>query len=119
MCKFGKDILVHRAKGDNQDKSGNFVRDSLKLKYETCAAHASPIMEKNRHNMKQLKAHPVHGTVQDLWTTCHKFVKRVMLANIEPQAEFLQQKVVMWLHEKKQTTAALWFEKYWTGRRGQ
>ena len=25
----------------------------------------------------------------------------------------------MWLHEKKQPTAALWFEKYWTGRRGR
>ena len=119
MCRLGKDILVHRAKGDNQDRSGNFVRHSLKLEYETCAAHAGPIMEKNRSNMKQFKAHAIHGTVQELWTKFHKFVKRVMLANSVEQAEFLQKKLVMWLHEKKQPTAAMWFETYWTGRRGR
>ena len=44
--KVGKEIIVHRAKGDNHNKSGNFVRDTLKLNYETCAAHAGPIMQK-------------------------------------------------------------------------
>ena len=69
--------------------------------------------------MKQFKAHPVHGTVEELWTAFHKNVKRIMLANTERQGEFLQEKLVQWLHEKQQPTAALWFEKFWTGRRGR
>ena len=123
MCKVGKaraeEIIVHRAKGDIQDKSGNFVRDTLRLKEETRAAHASPIMKKNRNNMKQFRAHPVHGTVEELWTAFHKYVKRILLANTERQGEFLPEKMVQWLHEKQQPTAALWFEKYWTGKRGR
>ena len=69
--------------------------------------------------MKQFKAHALHGTVQELWTQFHKYVRRIMLANTEPQAEFLQKKMVMWLHEMKQPHAANWFETYWTGRRGR
>ena len=44
---------------------------------------------------------------------------RIMPANTERQAEFLQEKLVQWLHEKQQPTAALWFEKFWTGWRGR
>ena len=83
MCKLNSEIVVHRAQGDNQDKSGNFVRNTLKLAYETCAAHEGPIMEKKRHNMSKFRVHPVHGTVEDMWKKLHKFVKRVMDANTE------------------------------------
>ena len=38
---------MNKAQGNNQDKSGNFVENTLKLSYKVCAAHAGPIMEKN------------------------------------------------------------------------
>ena len=53
-------------------------------------------MEKNKHNMSKFVAHPVHGTVEESWKKFHKYVKRVMDANIVPQAEFLQAELVMW-----------------------
>ena len=49
----------------------------------------------------------------------HKFVKRIMDANTERQGEFLQKKLVQLLRKKQQSTAAIWFQEYWTGRRGR
>ena len=67
--------------------------------------------------MKKFKEHPVHGTVEELWTRFHKYVKRIVDANTERQGEILQEKLVQWLHEKQQKTAALWFEEFWIGSR--
>ena len=91
LCKIERRLIVNHASGDNQDKSGQFVRDELKLPYDTCGAHAGPIMEKNGHNKKHFRAHPVHGTVDELWKKFHKFVKRIMDANTPEQGDFLQQ----------------------------
>ena len=44
LCKVERRIIVHWAQGDNQDRSGTFVRNVLKLPYDTCGAHAGPIM---------------------------------------------------------------------------
>ena len=85
--------IVHRAQGDNQDRSGNFVKNTLKLPYDTCGAYASPIMEKNKHNMCKFKAHPVHGTAEELWKKFHKFVEHIMDANTPEQGDFLQNKL--------------------------
>ena len=57
--------------------------------------------------MEKFKAHPENGTVEELWTRFHKYVKRIMDVNTERQGEFLQEKLVQWLHEKQQKTAAL------------
>ena len=66
LCKIERRIIVNHAQGDNQDRSGTFVRGKLKLPYDTCGAHAGPIMEKNGHNKKKFRAHPVHGTAEEL-----------------------------------------------------
>ena len=118
-CKTMQRIPIDKAKGDNQDKSGNFVKNVLRLSYESCAAHAGPIAYKKRANLRKFRDHAVHGRKEDLFDTFHKFICRIMDADTEEQADFLQHKLVMWLLEKKQDEAADWFEKYWTGKKGR
>ena len=57
--------------------------------------------------------------MDELLKKIHKFVKRITDANTLEQGDFLQQKLVMWLHEKQQPDAADWFEKWWTGSKGR
>ena len=61
----------------------------------------------------------MHGTVEELWRRFHKYIKRIMNANTEPQADFLQLKLVM--REVVQDVAGTvdWFQEYWTSRKGR
>ena len=44
ICKFQGQIVVIMTQGHNQDnKSGNFVRKTMKLQSNSCFAHAGPI----------------------------------------------------------------------------
>ena len=80
-------------RGENHDRSGNFMKNTLKLPYNTCFVHAGPIARKKQANLGKVETIK-KGTKEEYYYMFHKFVCRIGDADTEEQAEFLQSKLV-------------------------
>jgi hypothetical protein len=54
----------------------------------------------------------------DTYPKFYKILVRVTRCHTIPLADVMQHKLVQWLHAHGESKAGVWFEKYWTGERG-
>ncbi len=66
----------------------------------------------------QKKTHYKYFKNPETYRTCYKLVVRVICCHTVPLSDVMQRKLVQWLHSHGERRAALWYEKYWTGDRG-
>ena len=66
----------------------------------------------------QKKTHYKYFKNPDTYRKFYKILVRVTRCHTIPLANVMQRKLVQWLHAHGEPKAAVWFEKYWTGERG-
>ena len=66
----------------------------------------------------QKKSHHKYFLSLDTYKTWYKLLVRATRCHSVPLSDVFQSALVKWLYRNKEGRAASWFEKYWTGERG-
>ena len=66
----------------------------------------------------QKKTHHKYFVNLETYRTWYKLVVRATRCHTVPLSDVFQRRLVQWLRTNEEPRAASWFEKYWTGDRG-
>ncbi len=112
--KYVFSLPLKNAMCDNTTKFSKFIikrKPHLRNKILQCAAHLTGISWQKRTHFKYFKDPAVYRQF-------YKIVVKVTRCSSVELGSVLHRKLVLWLRENGEPRAADWFERYWTGDRG-